>query len=62
MAAADASEKLALISENLTEILNPEIIEKILAEGRHPKIYWGMSMSTTTTMTIWPRLSKRARH
>lgn len=41
MAAADASEKLALISENLTEILNPEIIEKILAEGRHPKIYWG---------------------
>jgi tyrosyl-tRNA synthetase len=41
MAAADASEKLALISENLVEILNPEIIEKILAEGRHPKIYWG---------------------
>lgn len=62
MAAADASEKLALISENLTEILNPEIIEKILAEGRHPKIYWGMSTTTTTTATIWPRLSKRARH
>lgn len=42
MAAADASEKLALIRENLAEILNPEIIEKILDEGRHPKIYWGM--------------------
>ncbi|KAF3067688.1 Tyrosine--tRNA ligase, cytoplasmic [Trichoderma lentiforme] len=41
MAAADASEKLALIRENLAEILNPEIIEKILDEGRHPKIYWG---------------------
>ncbi|KAK1239313.1 hypothetical protein MKX07_008801 [Trichoderma sp. CBMAI-0711] len=41
MAAADAAERLALIRENLTEILNPEIIEKILEEGRHPKIYWG---------------------
>lgn len=58
MAAADASEKLALISENLTEILNPEIIEKILAEGRHPKIYWGTlaTIITMTKTTIWPRL------
>lgn len=35
------SERYALICENLAEVLNPEIIEKILAEGRNPKIYWG---------------------
>lgn len=52
MAAADASEKFALISENLTEILNPEIIEKILAEGRHPKIYWGMLTTVAMMMAI----------
>ncbi|KAM7196217.1 hypothetical protein V8F33_006329 [Rhypophila sp. PSN 637] len=37
----DAKQRLALISENLAEFLNPEIIENILAEGRDPKIYWG---------------------
>lgn len=36
-----AKERFALISENLAEFLNPEIIENILAEGRDPKIYWG---------------------
>lgn len=36
-----AQERFALIQENLAEIMNPEIIEKILAEGRNPKIYWG---------------------
>ncbi|CAF3457959.1 unnamed protein product [Fusarium graminearum] len=34
-------ERLGLIKENLAEVLNPEIIEGILAEGRSPKIYWG---------------------
>jgi tyrosyl-tRNA synthetase len=34
-------ERLSLIKENLAEVLNPEIIEGILAEGRNPKIYWG---------------------
>lgn len=38
---ASASQRFALISENLAEVMNPEILEKILAEGRHPKIYWG---------------------
>ncbi|OIW35306.1 tyrosyl-tRNA synthetase [Coniochaeta ligniaria NRRL 30616] len=37
----EAKSRFALIKENLAEILNPEIIESILAEGRHPKIYWG---------------------
>ncbi|KAI1491725.1 hypothetical protein F5X96DRAFT_630157 [Biscogniauxia mediterranea] len=41
MATLNASEKFALINENLAEIINPEIIEKILAEGRNPRVYWG---------------------
>ncbi|PYH96631.1 tyrosine tRNA ligase [Aspergillus ellipticus CBS 707.79] len=30
-----------LIRENLQEVLNPEILEKVYAEGRNPSIYWG---------------------
>ncbi|KAI0599679.1 hypothetical protein F4775DRAFT_591131 [Biscogniauxia sp. FL1348] len=41
MTTLNASEKFALISENLAEVINPEIIENILAEGRNPRIYWG---------------------
>lgn len=41
MAGLDASEGLALIQENLTNTLNPEIIESIIAEGNNPKLYWG---------------------
>ena len=41
MAAADSAQRYALIEENLAEVLNDEIIKKILDEGRHPKIYWG---------------------
>ncbi|KAG7286315.1 hypothetical protein NEMBOFW57_008624 [Staphylotrichum longicolle] len=41
MAAADSDKRLALIRENLAEVLNEEIIKKILDEGQHPKIYWG---------------------
>lgn len=41
MAALDSDQKLALIKENLAEVLNEEIIKKILDEGRSPKIYWG---------------------
>ena len=32
-------EKLALIKENLVEVLNPELIERLLAEGCNPRIY-----------------------
>jgi hypothetical protein len=39
----DAKARYALISENLAEVLNPEIIESILAEGRNPRVYWGKS-------------------
>jgi tyrosyl-tRNA synthetase len=38
---ASAAERLDLIRENLAEVLNPEIIEKIINEGGNPKIYWG---------------------
>jgi tyrosyl-tRNA synthetase len=41
MSSQSPEERLALIKENLAEVLNPEIIESILAEGRNPKIYWG---------------------
>ena len=40
MTGLDKQQKLALIRENLAEVLNLEIIEKILAEGKSPKIYW----------------------
>ncbi|KAL3434894.1 hypothetical protein BDV09DRAFT_84265 [Aspergillus tetrazonus] len=38
---AAAKARFDLITENLAETLNPEIIESILAEGRNPRIYWG---------------------
>ncbi|KAK6825013.1 hypothetical protein PG990_003641 [Apiospora arundinis] len=37
----DAAARLALIKENLAEVLDEPIIENILAEGRNPRIYWG---------------------
>lgn len=46
MGDASAKEKFDIIRENLAEVLNPEIIEKILDEGRHPKIYWGMYIAS----------------
>lgn len=42
MASLTKEERLALINENLEEALNMEIIEEVLAQGRDPKIYWGM--------------------
>ncbi|CAI7659311.1 unnamed protein product [Penicillium glandicola] len=39
--ALTAESRFALIRENLGEILNPELIESILAEGRNPRVYWG---------------------
>lgn len=39
--ALSAEERFDLIRDNLGEILNPELIESILAEGRNPRVYWG---------------------
>ncbi|KAF4582205.1 tyrosyl-tRNA synthetase [Ophiocordyceps camponoti-floridani] len=41
MATMTPEERLGLIRENLAEMLNPEIIENILKDGRNPKVYWG---------------------
>lgn len=45
MASMDAGERLSLIKENLQEVLNQDLIEGILAEGRNPRIYWGTFFS-----------------
>ncbi|KAJ5167514.1 uncharacterized protein N7482_006295 [Penicillium canariense] len=42
-------ERLALINENLAEVLNPEIIEDVLDRGETLKIYWG----TATTASLF---------
>jgi tyrosyl-tRNA synthetase len=49
----EAKSRFALIKENLAEVLNPEIIENILAEGRHPKIYWGESLRPPHERRDW---------
>lgn len=36
----ELKERLALVNENLIEVLNPELLEQPWAEGRNPKIYW----------------------
>ncbi|KAI9740836.1 MAG: hypothetical protein M1818_004441 [Claussenomyces sp. TS43310] len=41
MATIAVSDQLALIKENLSEVLNEEIIESVLREGRPLKVYWG---------------------
>lgn len=35
-------EKFQLITENLQEVIRPQVIHDVLAEGRPLKIYWGM--------------------
>lgn len=34
-------EKMALITVNLQEVLNPEIMEEALKKNGHLKVYWG---------------------
>lgn len=41
MAPMPAEERLALIKENLAEWLDFDIIEKIIHDGKDPKVYWG---------------------
>lgn len=36
-------EKFQLITENLQEVIRPQVIHDVLAEGRPLKIYWGKS-------------------
>lgn len=41
MAEMKAEERLDLIKENLAEVLDFDIIEKIINDGGDPKVYWG---------------------
>ncbi|ROW13796.1 hypothetical protein VPNG_03566 [Cytospora leucostoma] len=41
MAQMPAEERIALIKENLAEYLDFDIVEKIINEGKDPKVYWG---------------------
>ncbi|KAL9622431.1 MAG: hypothetical protein Q9160_003276 [Pyrenula sp. 1 TL-2023] len=51
MASLDKNQRFDLIKENLAEVLNPEIIESMLSEGRSPKIYWGEYIPTKAMFT-----------
>lgn len=41
MAQMAAEERIALIKENLAETLDFDMIEKIINDGKDPKVYWG---------------------
>jgi tyrosyl-tRNA synthetase len=57
MAASDSEKRFALIKENLAEVLNEEIIKKILDEGQHPKIYWGELLLSLLICRYWHMLT-----
>jgi tyrosyl-tRNA synthetase len=46
MASLDSSQKFELITKNLAEVLNPELIKQVLDE-RDLKIYWGTDLHYT---------------
>ncbi|RJE23118.1 tyrosyl-tRNA synthetase [Aspergillus sclerotialis] len=46
---ATAKSRFDLISEDLAEIINPELIETVLAEKRNLRVYWGDATRTATT-------------
>lgn len=45
LAGQSPEEKYELITRRLQEVLGADLIKSILAEGRHPKCYWGASLS-----------------
>jgi hypothetical protein len=51
MATLGTPERVALIKENLAEVLDFKIIEDILAEGRNPKIYWGQRLLVSSLLS-----------
>lgn len=42
-------EKFALITENLAEVIRPQLIHDVLAEGRPLKLYWGKNAPVPPT-------------
>jgi len=61
MACLDPSQKFALITKSLAEVLNPELIEQVLAE-RDLKVYWGTEnlLSSPCGTNICQELPRRA--
>lgn len=49
-------EKFALITENLAEVIRPQLIHDVLAEGRPLKVYWGKD----APLSLSPRLQQLA--
>ena len=46
-----AEEKIALVKDNLQEVLKPEIIEDIIKKQDRPlSIYWGKSVSVGNSL------------
>lgn len=43
---ATPDEKYEIITRRLAEVLGGDLIKNILAEGRAPKAYWGVSRFT----------------
>jgi tyrosyl-tRNA synthetase len=52
-----AKARLDLITDNLAEVLNPELIEKVLAEGRNPRIYWGNETKSSSQVIKRKRIT-----
>jgi tyrosyl-tRNA synthetase len=57
---SSAQARFDLIRENLAEILNPELIESILAEGRNPRVYWGTATTGKPHVGYFPAAVKIA--
>ncbi|KAL1663871.1 hypothetical protein GGF50DRAFT_127654 [Schizophyllum commune] len=60
MVATTAEEKFELITRDLQEVLGPDIIKNILAEGRTPKCYWGTACTGRPHIAYFVPLTKIA--
>lgn len=60
MASQSNDEKFELITRNLQEVLNGDIIKGVLAEGRPVKIYWGTAPTGRPHCGYWVPMTKLA--
>lgn len=49
-----AKARFDLISGNLAEVINPELLEEILAQGRNPRVYWGTATTGVSALSKGP--------
>lgn len=53
MADLDPQQKIALINENLQEVLRPDIIENVIVKEKRPLvIYWGKAGSKCWSLAL----------